>query len=137
MIDMHAHWRPAGLLQSLRERGSIPQIVRNEQGVEVFRTRFGDESLADAFDNAKDYLARMDAHVDAISKGTEAERVWLLEHPALYTAGTSAHEEDLDAITAVAQEHNGGGIAGGRHLPLGEPISDGAGAGHHRLREPK
>jgi lipoyl(octanoyl) transferase len=40
-------------------------------------------------------MARMDAHVDAIAKGTEAERVWLLEHPPLYTAGTSAHEDDL------------------------------------------
>jgi predicted TIM-barrel fold metal-dependent hydrolase len=55
------------LLQSLRERSSIPQIVRNEQGVEVFRTRFGDESLADAFDNAKDYLERMDAHDVSVS----------------------------------------------------------------------
>ena len=42
-----------------------------------------------------DAMARMDAHVDAISKGTEPERIWLLEHPPLYTAGTSAHEEDL------------------------------------------
>jgi predicted TIM-barrel fold metal-dependent hydrolase len=67
MIDMHAHWRPAGLLQSLRQRSSIPQIVHNDQGVEVFRTRFGDESLADAFDNAKDYLARMDAHDVSVS----------------------------------------------------------------------
>ena len=40
-------------------------------------------------------MARMDAHVDAIAHGQEAERVWLLEHPPLYTAGTSAHEEDL------------------------------------------
>ena len=42
-----------------------------------------------------DAMVRMDAHVDAIAKGTEPERVWLLEHPPLYTAGTSAHEEDL------------------------------------------
>jgi len=42
-----------------------------------------------------DAMARMDIHVDAISRGLEAERVWLLEHPPLYTAGTSAHEEDL------------------------------------------
>ena len=42
-----------------------------------------------------DAMARMDAHVDAIAKGTEPERVWLLEHPPLYTAGTSAHEDDL------------------------------------------
>jgi len=40
-------------------------------------------------------LASMDAHVAAIARGEEAERVWLLEHPPLYTAGTSAHEEDL------------------------------------------
>ena len=33
----------------------------------MFRTRFGDESLADAFDNAKDYLARMDAHDVSVS----------------------------------------------------------------------
>ena len=37
----------------------------------------------------------MDAHVEAIAKGSEPERVWLLEHPPLYTAGTSAHDEDL------------------------------------------
>lgn len=42
-----------------------------------------------------DAMARMDAHVDAIARGTEPERVWLLEHPPLYTAGTSAHEDDL------------------------------------------
>ena len=40
-------------------------------------------------------MARMDAHVEAIAKGSEPERVWLLEHPPLYTAGTSAHDEDL------------------------------------------
>ena len=45
-----------------------------------------------AYPNA---MARMDAHVEAISKGTEPDRIWLLEHPPLYTAGTSAHEEDL------------------------------------------
>lgn len=39
--------------------------------------------------------AKMDAHVDAIARGTEAERVWLLEHPPLYTAGTSAQDTDL------------------------------------------
>ncbi len=40
-------------------------------------------------------MAIMDAHVDAIARGQEAERVWLLEHPPLYTAGTSAHADDL------------------------------------------
>ena len=40
-------------------------------------------------------MAVMDAHVDRIARGEEGERVWLLEHPPLYTAGTSAHAGDL------------------------------------------
>ena len=51
--------------------------------------------VSDALVPYPDAMARMDAHVDAISRGAEPERVWLLEHPPLYTAGTSAHEEDL------------------------------------------
>jgi lipoyl(octanoyl) transferase len=37
----------------------------------------------------------MDARVAAIIRGEAAECVWLLEHPALYTAGTSARPTDL------------------------------------------
>ena len=37
----------------------------------------------------------MEARVAAIRAGAAAELVWLLEHPPLYTAGTSAREEDL------------------------------------------
>ena len=40
-------------------------------------------------------VARMENEVEAIAKGEAPERVWLLEHPALYTAGTSARDEDL------------------------------------------
>lgn len=40
-------------------------------------------------------LAAMEARVAAISAGTAEEAVWLLEHPPLYTAGTSARPEDL------------------------------------------
>ena len=40
-------------------------------------------------------LAAMEARVAAISAGTADEAVWLLEHPPLYTAGTSARPEDL------------------------------------------
>src|SRR5262245_35067779 len=42
-----------------------------------------------------DAVAHMDEEVAAIAKGDAAERVWLLEHPPLYTAGTSASERDL------------------------------------------
>ena len=37
----------------------------------------------------------MEARADAIAAGTAPEAIWLLEHPALYTAGTSAKPGDL------------------------------------------
>lgn len=40
-------------------------------------------------------LAAMEARAAAISAGTAAEQVWLLEHPPLYTAGTSADPREL------------------------------------------
>lgn len=40
-------------------------------------------------------LAFMEARVAAIGAGQAEEMVWLLEHPPLYTAGTSARAEDL------------------------------------------
>jgi len=40
-------------------------------------------------------VAEMEARVAAIAAGEALERVWLLEHPPLYTAGTSARDEDL------------------------------------------
>ena len=43
----------------------------------------------------QDALAEMEARVAAIAAGEARERVWLLEHPPLYTAGTSARDEDL------------------------------------------
>ena len=40
-------------------------------------------------------LAAMEARAAAIRSGTEPEQVWLLEHPPLFTAGTSAKPADL------------------------------------------
>ncbi|MGN6102083.1 MAG: lipoyl(octanoyl) transferase LipB [Devosia sp.] len=40
-------------------------------------------------------LATMRARAAAIAEGTADEAVWLLEHPPLYTAGTSAQPSDL------------------------------------------
>jgi lipoyl(octanoyl) transferase len=42
-------------------------------------------------------LARMQARVAAIRAGEAEELVWLVEHPPLYTAGTSARSEELVA----------------------------------------
>jgi lipoyl(octanoyl) transferase len=40
-------------------------------------------------------VAAMEARVAAIAAGSAPEAVWLLEHPPLYTSGTSSRIEDL------------------------------------------
>lgn len=40
-------------------------------------------------------VEQMEARANAIARGEAGEAVWLLEHPPLYTAGTSAKPEDL------------------------------------------
>jgi predicted TIM-barrel fold metal-dependent hydrolase len=60
MIDMHAHWRPAELIDALRARTKEPRIVRNQDGVEVLKSRIGEEPLSQAFDDVGFHLARMD-----------------------------------------------------------------------------
>lgn len=42
-----------------------------------------------------DALAEMEARADAIRDGAARELIWLLEHPPLYTAGTSAIDGEL------------------------------------------
>lgn len=43
----------------------------------------------------EDALALMEERVAAIHAGTARELIWLVEHPPLYTAGTSAKADDL------------------------------------------
>jgi lipoyl(octanoyl) transferase len=40
-------------------------------------------------------LAEMNARVEAVQAGSAPELVWLLEHPPLFTAGTSADPAEL------------------------------------------
>ncbi|MEO0800610.1 MAG: lipoyl(octanoyl) transferase LipB [Pseudomonadota bacterium] len=47
-----------------------------------------------AYDDA---VTAMEAHVARIATGKASEAVWLLEHPPLYTAGTSAQDTDVAA----------------------------------------
>jgi lipoyl(octanoyl) transferase len=44
-------------------------------------------------------VAEMETRAAAIAEGRARELVWLLEHPPLYTSGTSAKSEDLLAPT--------------------------------------
>ena len=59
MIDMHAHWRPAELIDALRARTKEPRIVRNQDGVEVVKSRIGEEPVSKAFDDVEFHLAKM------------------------------------------------------------------------------
>jgi lipoyl(octanoyl) transferase len=54
-------------------------------------------------------LAEMEARAAAVAEGKAAELVWLLEHPPLYTAGTSASPaEVIDARFPVHDAGRGG-----------------------------
>jgi lipoyl(octanoyl) transferase len=56
-----------------------------------------------------DAVALMEARAAAISDGSAGELVWLLEHPPIYTAGTSSNEADLlDARFPVYHTGRGG-----------------------------
>ncbi|WP_298846003.1 lipoyl(octanoyl) transferase LipB [uncultured Ruegeria sp.] len=51
--------------------------------------------ITDGLTSYDDAVAFMEARVTSIASGDAEECVWLLEHPPLYTAGTSAKIEDL------------------------------------------
>jgi lipoyl(octanoyl) transferase len=56
-----------------------------------------------------DALAFMEARVDAIAKQGADDCVWLLEHPPLYTGGTSAKASDLLDVRFPVYETGRGG----------------------------
>jgi lipoyl(octanoyl) transferase len=68
-----------GLDFGLKTDGALPVEWRVSEGLVPYDTA----------------LAVMEARAAAIAEGRAAELVWLLEHPPLYTAGTSAKPDDL------------------------------------------
>jgi len=65
--------------------------------------------VSDGLVGYRDALVLMDSRAAAIAAGREPELVWLLEHPPLYTAGTSASPEQLlDARFPVFEAGRGG-----------------------------
>ncbi len=64
--------------------------LRSQRGSPVVEWRIS-EGLVD-YETA---LAFMEQRAAAIRDGTADEMIWLLEHPPLYTAGTSARRADL------------------------------------------
>ncbi len=65
---------------------TIPFAI-DENGVEWHRS--------DGIVPYPDAIAAMEERVERIAAGAAGEAIWLLEHPPLYTSGTSARPEDL------------------------------------------
>jgi lipoyl(octanoyl) transferase len=98
-------------------------IVSPRYGYEVVNTREGLNTallppagsppvawqVSDAPVDYETALAVMGARAAAIARGEANELVWLLEHPPLYTAGTSARAEDLLAARFPVHETGRGG----------------------------
>ena len=65
--------------------------------------------MSDGLIGYQQAVAEMDARAAAIAAGDLPELVWMLEHPPLYTAGTSARSDEvLDARFPVFESGRGG-----------------------------
>ena len=68
-----------------------------------------DWTVADGLTDYATALSAMEARAAAIADGSAREQIWLLEHPPLYTAGTSADPaEMLDPRFPVFRAGRGG-----------------------------
>ena len=106
MIDMHAHWRPAELIDALRARTREPRIVRNQDGVEVLKTRVGEEPLAKAFDDVDTYLARMDRQGVTTSVLSLLGMCCWIESQPLEVSVPLCRTVN-DSLSKICQEHPG------------------------------
>lgn len=65
--------------------------------------------VSDSLVSYDEAVAAMEARVAGIAAGSALELVWLLQHPPLYTAGTSANPDDvIDARFPVHDSGRGG-----------------------------
>jgi predicted TIM-barrel fold metal-dependent hydrolase len=122
MIDMHAHWRPAELTDALRARTRNPRIERNADGVEVLKSRYGEEPLAKAFDDVKFHLGRMDRQgVSTSVLSLLGSFCWVEAQPPEVSVPLCRLVNDT--LSRICQEHEGRFLA---HAAL--PLSDVAAA---------
>jgi predicted TIM-barrel fold metal-dependent hydrolase len=106
MIDMHTHWKPAEVADALRARSQEPRILRERDGVEVLKSRMGEEPLARAFDDVDFHLSRMNR------QGVEVSVLSLLGSFCWIEAQPVEESELLcrrvnDRFSAICQEHPG------------------------------
>lgn len=85
-------------------RGTITPALSPRAGAPPVEWRICEELVG-----YEEALAFMEDRVAAIARGAAPECVWLLEHPPIYTAGTSAKDSDLlDARFPVHRTGRGG-----------------------------
>jgi lipoyl(octanoyl) transferase len=89
--------------------------VRQNLDLTTFAHPAGDAAvewrISDAPVPYPDAVAEMDSRVADIAAGNAPELVWLLEHPPLYTSGTSGRDSDLlEARFPIFQTGRGGQI---------------------------
>jgi predicted TIM-barrel fold metal-dependent hydrolase len=106
MIDMHAHWKPAEVADALRARTKEPRIVRDQDGIEVLKSRMSEEPLANAFDDVDFHLARMDRQGVEISVLSIVGGFCWIESQPLEVSGPLCRRVN-DRLSAICQEHPG------------------------------
>src|SRR5881397_1853048 len=106
MIDMHTHWRPAEFTNALRARTTEPRVVRNQGGVEVLKTRMGEEPLSKAFDEVDFHLARMNRQgVSTSVLSLLGSFCWIEAQPL--DVSLSLCRLFNDSVSRLCQEHEG------------------------------
>jgi len=106
MIDMHAHWKPAEVADALRARTKEPRIVRDQDGVEVLKSRMSEEPLSEAFDDVDFHLARMDRQGVEISVLSLVGGFCWIEAQPLEVSGPLCRRVN-DRLSAICVEHPG------------------------------
>ena len=106
MIDMHAHWKPAEVADALRARSKEPRVLRNQDGVEVLKSRMGDEPLATAFDDVDFQLSRMDRQGVSVSVLSLLGSFCWIESQPLDVSGPLCRRVN-DRLSAICQGHPG------------------------------
>src|ERR1700722_11689135 len=106
MIDIHTHWKPAQVADALRARSKEPRVLRNQDGVEVLKSRMGEEPLAKAFDDVDFHLSRMDRQgVETSVLSLLGSFCWIESQPPEISGPLCRRVND--GFSEICQEHPG------------------------------
>src|SRR5256886_7162832 len=106
MSDRHTHRSPAEFTDALRARTSGPRVVRNQDGVEVLKTRMGEEPLSKAFDAVDFHLARMNRQgVSTSVLSLLGSFCWIEAQPL--DVSLALCRLFNDSVSRLCQEHEG------------------------------